>query len=195
MWGHRDHPTSQQMEVRNSGSRYLPKGTQPVNSRARIQTGPVLVLVSRPETTPGRNFQLKQKLLSLVFKASHLSSYPLQKLACTLSRFSHVQLCATLWTGAHGAPQVLQAEHWGGLPCPPPGDLPDPEAELASPLRPALAGRFSTAKEMELASPLHPALAGRFSTAKEVELASPLPPALAGRFSTASATWEALAEA
>ena len=24
-------------------------------------------------------------------------------------------------------------EYWSGLPCPPPGDLPDPETELASP--------------------------------------------------------------
>ena len=30
-------------------------------------------------------------------------------------------------------------EYWSGLPCPPPGDLPDPEIELISP---ALAGRF-----------------------------------------------------
>ena len=32
-------------------------------------------------------------------------------------------------------------EHWSGLPFPSPGDLPDPEIELASP---ALAGGFLT---------------------------------------------------
>ena len=32
-------------------------------------------------------------------------------------------------------------EYWSGLPCPPPGDLPDPGIEPASP---ALAGRFFT---------------------------------------------------
>ena len=40
-----------------------------------------------------------------------------------LSRFSHVQLCATSWTAAHQAPQSLgfsRQEHWSGLPFPPP---------------------------------------------------------------------------
>ena len=32
-------------------------------------------------------------------------------------------------------------KYWNGLPCPPPGNLPDPGIELASP---ALAGRFFT---------------------------------------------------
>ena len=118
MGRHRDHPISQQMKVRNSQSRYPPKATQLVNSTARIQTEPVLALASRPETTPGTNFQLKRKLLSLVFKASHLSSYPLQKLACMLSRFSHVQLCVTLWTVAHQAPQILQARTLGWVAMP-----------------------------------------------------------------------------
>ena len=35
-------------------------------------------------------------------------------------------------------------EYWSGLPCPPPGDLPDPETELASLTSPALAGGFFT---------------------------------------------------
>ena len=34
-------------------------------------------------------------------------------------------------------------EYWSGLPCPPPGDLPNPEIETVSPA-PALAGRFFT---------------------------------------------------
>jgi len=33
-------------------------------------------------------------------------------------------------------------EYWSGLPCPPPGDLPDSGIELVSLLSPALAGRF-----------------------------------------------------
>ena len=28
---------------------------------------------------------------------------------------------------------ILQEEYWSGLPCPPPGDLPDPGIELGSP--------------------------------------------------------------
>ena len=35
-------------------------------------------------------------------------------------------------------------EYWGGLPCPPPGDLPDPEKEHVSLMSPALAGGFFT---------------------------------------------------
>ena len=33
-------------------------------------------------------------------------------------------------------------EHWSGLPCPPPGDLPDPGVEPMSLMSPALAGGF-----------------------------------------------------
>ena len=33
-------------------------------------------------------------------------------------------------------------EHWTGLPCPPPGDLPDPGITLLSPVSPAFAGGF-----------------------------------------------------
>ena len=36
-------------------------------------------------------------------------------------------------------------EYWGGLPFPPPGDLPDPGIEPASPMVPALAGGFFSA--------------------------------------------------
>ena len=55
---------------------------------------------------------------------------------------SGVQLFATPWTGARQAPLSMgfsRQEYWSGLPFPPPGDLPDPGFELASP---ALAGRF-----------------------------------------------------
>ena len=33
-------------------------------------------------------------------------------------------------------------EYYSGLPCPPPGDLPDPEIEPVSLMSPALTGRF-----------------------------------------------------
>jgi len=35
-------------------------------------------------------------------------------------------------------------EYWSGLPCPPPGDLPDPGIEPTSHMSPALASRFFT---------------------------------------------------
>ena len=57
---------------------------------------------------------------------------------------SCVQLFATRWTVAHRAPLSMgcpRQEYWSGLSCPPPGDLPDPGIEPASP---ALAGGFFT---------------------------------------------------
>ena len=62
-----------------------------------------------------------------------------------LSRFSRVQLFVTLWTcgppgsSVHG---ILHQEYWNGLPCPPSGDLPDPEIEPTSLTSPALASGF-----------------------------------------------------
>ena len=64
-----------------------------------------------------------------------------------LSHFSHVQLFVTLWTVGHQAPLSMgfsRQEYRSGLPCPPPGDLPDPEMELVSLMSPAWAGGFFT---------------------------------------------------
>ena len=57
---------------------------------------------------------------------------------CLVSR---VQLFATLWTVAHQAPLSLgfsRQEYWSGLPFPPPGDVPDPGTEPASPMFPVM---------------------------------------------------------
>ena len=64
-----------------------------------------------------------------------------------LSCFSRVQLFATPWTVARQAPLSMgfsRQEYWGGLPCPPPGDLLDPGIEPTALMSPALAGRFFT---------------------------------------------------
>ena len=66
---------------------------------------------------------------------------------CALSRVSHVQLCVTLWTIARQAPLSMgfsRQEYWSGLPCPPPGDLPNPGIKPESLMSPALVGRFFT---------------------------------------------------
>ena len=63
------------------------------------------------------------------------------------SHFSHVQLFATIWIVAHHAPLSMgfsRQEEGSGLPCPPPGDLPNPETESLSLTSLALAGRFFT---------------------------------------------------
>ena len=61
--------------------------------------------------------------------------------ACMLSRFGRVRLFVTPGTVAHQAPLSVgfsRQEYWSGLPCPPPGDLPDPGTEPMSSLAPAL---------------------------------------------------------
>ena len=60
---------------------------------------------------------------------------------CVLSHFSPVQLFATPWTAVHQAPLSMESsrqEYWSGLPCPSPGDLPDPGVEPVSPEASAL---------------------------------------------------------
>ena len=73
--------------------------------------------------------------------------------ACVLSPFSHVRLFATPWTPAHQAPMPMgfsRQEHWGGLPCAPPGDLPNPGIEPASLMSQSLAaGFFATSSTWE----------------------------------------------
>ena len=64
---------------------------------------------------------------------------------CILSRFSCIQLFATLWTVACQAPLFMgfsRQEYWSGLPCPPPGDFLHPGMESMSLAPPALAGGF-----------------------------------------------------
>jgi len=64
--------------------------------------------------------------------------------ACVPNCFSCVWLFATLWTVTHQAPLSMgfsRQDYWSGLPCPPPGNLPDPGIK---PVSPALAGRFFT---------------------------------------------------
>ena len=53
-----------------------------------------------------------------------------------LSHFTHVQLFVTSWTITRQAPLCMgfsKQEYWSGLPCPPPGDLPDTWIEPTSP--------------------------------------------------------------
>ena len=64
-----------------------------------------------------------------------------------LSRFSHVQLIATPWIVALQTPLSMgfsRQEYWSGLPCHPPGDLPDPQIEPTSLMSLALADGFFT---------------------------------------------------
>ena len=74
---------------------------------------------------------------SLLFR--ELRSHTLR--AYMLIRFSHVQLFATTWTGAHQAllsMRFSRQEYWSRLSCPPPGDLPVLGIVPTSPACPAL---------------------------------------------------------
>ena len=70
-------------------------------------------------------------------KCNSLCKIPTCQYICihVLSCLSCVQLFATLWTLVCQAPLSLgfsRQEYWSRLPCPPPGDLPDPGMEPAS---------------------------------------------------------------
>ena len=58
--------------------------------------------------------------------------------SCMLSHFSHVWLFVTPWTVVPGFCSwgLSRQEYWGELPCPPPGDLPDPGIEPPSLMSP-----------------------------------------------------------
>ena len=53
-----------------------------------------------------------------------------------LCSIAQLRLFATPWTVARQAPLFVgfsRQDYWSGLPCPPPGDLPDPGIESRSP--------------------------------------------------------------
>ena len=68
-------------------------------------------------------------------------------MCCMLSRFSCVQLFATLWAVACQGPLCMwfsRQEHWSGLPYLSPGNLPDQGIDSTSLKSPTLAGGFFT---------------------------------------------------
>ena len=78
----------------------------------------------------------------------------------SLCHFIQVQIFVTIWTLACQAPVYMgfsRQEYWSGLPCPPPGNLPDPSIELRSPMSSALAGGlFTTSSSWEAKGTLPP---------------------------------------
>ena len=77
-------------------------------------------------------------------------------------------------------------EYWSGLPCPPPGDLPEPGIQAVCLMSPALACLFSrgSSQPRDRAQVSH-SEAGFFTV-----WATGKPPGLAGGFFTTSTTWE-----
>ena len=63
------------------------------------------------------------------------------------SCFSRVRLSLTLWTVVCQVPLTMgffRQEYWGGLPCLPPGDFPDPKISPSSLMPTCIAGGFFT---------------------------------------------------
>ena len=84
-------------------------------------------------------------LLLLLLQLLQFKIFSMPRFHC----FSHVRLFAIPWTTAHQAPLSMgfsMQEFWCGLPCLPPGDIPDPGMETASLFltSPALASGFFT---------------------------------------------------
>ena len=93
---------------------------------------------------------------SFCYRAYH--ALPCITCAWMFSCFSRVQLFAIPWTVALQAPLTMgfsRQEHWSGLPCPPPEDLPDPGTKPTSLTTPASIGRqiFFTTSAAREASP------------------------------------------
>ena len=72
---------------------------------------------------------------SRVWKENHLPTWDSTPPALGSTLLSHVQHFVTPRTAARQAPLSVgfpRQEYWSGLPCPPPGDLPDPGIERRS---------------------------------------------------------------
>ena len=81
------------------------------------------------------------------YKCIRYKLIKLEVYARVLSRFSRVQRFVTLWTVAYRVPHPMgfsKQEYQTGLPCPPPGDLPDSGVKPTCLMSPALAGSFLT---------------------------------------------------
>ena len=77
-------------------------------------------------------------------------SFPWELEVCmcaVLNHFTHLRRFVTPWTIACQTPLSIgfsRQEYWSGLPCPPPGALPNPGTKASSLKSPALAGGFFT---------------------------------------------------
>ena len=77
----------------------------------------------------------------------HLHTQSVEYSLCCARSLPLCQLFATLWTVACQAPVSMgfsKLGYWSGLPCPPPGDLPDPGTEPTYLMSPSLSGSFFT---------------------------------------------------
>ena len=100
--------------------------------------------------------------------------------ACTRAQLLSC-VCATPWTVAHQPPLSMgfsRQEYWSGLPCCPPGDLPDSGIKPVSPASPALQAdslplSLQGSSRTESAAPLTPACRQPWPTRGQLPPTSP----------------------
>ena len=115
----------------------------------RRMLGLLCFFSERKNKKQGMKYVFNVVHLILELKASqHLSCIMMWDIILYLvaQSLASVQLSVTPWTVANQASLSMgfsRQEYWSGVPCPPPGDLPDPGIESRSP---ALAGGFFTSK-------------------------------------------------
>ena len=101
--------------------------------------------LSHPGLEVWHHQKIPLQLLVTIFKVCLLTLIlPLWPCG-VLSHFSCLRLCVTLWTVDSRAPLSMGFSRQGDsseLPCPSPGDLPNPGIEPMSFTSPALVGRF-----------------------------------------------------
>ena len=89
--------------------------------------------------------QKRQMLSAYSIRPQTVATWYFMVRAWGLSHFSRTRLFVTLWIVARQAPLSMgfsRQEYWGGFPCSPPGDLPNPGIEPVSFTTPALASGF-----------------------------------------------------
>ena len=82
-----------------------------------------------PKSPPGQDAKFLEGEEFLSFKCILLKYGCFTMLCFCAVLCIVVQSCPTSWTVAHQAPLSMGfsgQEYWGGLPCPSPGDLPNP---------------------------------------------------------------------
>ena len=117
--------------------------------RPRVPTLSTVVAITRSPVKDGLWFSFLRLLEGLIHFAHVCESFvfllsvhwptqsytPVFLLLSCAELLSRVRLFVTPWTVTHQAPLSMgfsRREHWSGLPCPPPGDLPNPEIQHRS---------------------------------------------------------------
>ena len=127
---------------KTQNSRKLPKRFWGCRVRGGNRTDPSLG-ATLPSVQPGRTLSSKSGKAPLPSSPSKVHILDIYVHEVTSVMSDSVTLC-TVACHAPLSMGLSRQEYWSGLPCPAPGDLPEPEIELTSLMSSALAGGFLT---------------------------------------------------